>query len=271
MKFSVLISIYFKENPEYFNSAMKSIWTHQTLKPDEILLVEDGPLTEALYEAISYWQNDIGDALKVIKLENNMGLGDALNRGLLSCRNELVARMDTDDIARPDRFEKQISYMLQNPLCDVVGGWIEEFELDTHEAMLCRKTPLQHQEIVNFAKKRNAMNHVSVMFKKDKVQNAGGYKTVVGFEDYDLWTRMIMQGSQFENLPNVFVSVRAGSGLLFRRRGLNYAIAEFCFQKSLFQYGFLNLFEFLRNVILRFPARIAPTCILRFIYKHLRE
>lgn len=271
MKFSVLISIYFKENPEYFNSAMKSIWTQQTLKPDEIILVEDGPLTEALYAAIDYWKNDIGFALKIIKLEKNVGLGDALNRGLLSCCNELVARMDTDDISRPDRFEQQIAYMSQHTLCDVLGGWIEEFEVDTSEVMLCRKTPLKHQEIVKFAKERNAMNHVSVMFKKDKVQNAGGYKTVVGFEDYDLWTRMMMGGSQFANLPNVFVSVRAGSGLLSRRRGLNYAIAEFCFQKSLLQYGFLNLFEFLRNVILRFPARIAPACILGFIYKQLRD
>jgi glycosyltransferase involved in cell wall biosynthesis len=270
MNFSVLMSIYNKERAEYFNRAMQSIWDEQTMKPAEIILVEDGKLTDDLYQIIDKWKNKLGDILKIIPLEENAGLGDALNIVLKYCNYELVARMDTDDISLPYRFEKQIK-VFQNSDIDICSSWVSEFENDEKETISYRKVPKKCNEIVNYAKMRNPINHPAVMYKKSVVENAGGYKKMMWFEDYYLWIRMILNGAKFYNLQEVLVNMRAGYSQLERRGGFKYAIEEFKFLNKLRELGFLSTLQFIKSVSIRFIFRILPKSLLKIIYKKIRE
>lgn len=270
MKISVLMSIYYKENPQYFDRAMKSIWDEQSVKPDEIVLVQDGKLIDNLYKIIEEWKYKLGEKLKVISLEQNVGLGDALNEGIKHCNFELIARMDTDDIALSDRFEKQLK-IFENIEVDVCSSWVSEFENDEKEIVSYRKIPEKHDQIVSYSKIRNAINHPAVMYKKSMIQKAGGYKKMIWFEDYYLWARMILNGSKFYNIQEPLVSMRAGYGQLERRSGLNYAIEEFTFLKKLRKIGFLTNRQFLKSVVIRFIARILPKSLLKNIYKRIRS
>lgn len=270
MKFSVLMSIYYKEKPEYFDRAMQSIWDEQNVKPDEIVLVQDGPLTEELYEVIGEWKNRLTEIFKVMPLEKNVGLGDALNIGMKKCTYELIARMDTDDIALSDRFEKQLK-VFENSDIDICSGWISEFDNDEKEILSYRKLPEIQDEIVKFARKRCPINHPAVMYKKSVIEKAGGYQRMMWFEDYYLWGRMVMAGAKFYNLQAVLVNMRAGYGQLERRSGLKYALSELNLQKEFLKINFINYFEFVRNVSVRFLARIIPKSLVKVIYKILRN
>jgi glycosyltransferase involved in cell wall biosynthesis len=269
-KFSVLMSIYYKEKSEYFNRAMQSIWDEQSIKPNEIVLVQDGRLTRDLYEVINKWQEKLGDKLKVISLEQNMGLGDALNIGLQHCSYELVARMDTDDIAMPNRFEKQLK-VFENDDIDICSSWVSEFENDEDNIVSYRKLPKENEEIYKYAKIRCPINHPAVMYKKSAVNKAGGYKAMMWFEDYYLWARMILNGAKFYNIQESLVNMRAGYGQLERRSGLKYALSEFRFMKVLYEIGFLHIFQFMQNSFLRFTARILPKTVVKKIYNIVRE
>ena len=269
MEFSVLMSIYHKEKAKYFNRAIESIWNEQTVKPDEIVLVQDGILTDKLYKAINKWQEKLGKVFKTIPLEGNVGLGDALNIGLQNCSYKLVARMDTDDIAMPDRFEKQLK-VFENSDIDICSSWVSEFDSDESKIVSYRKLPEYHTEIIKFAKKRNAINHPAVMYKKYTVENAGGYKKMDWFEDYYLWARMMINDAKFYNIQKPLVNMRAGYGQLERRGGLIYAIKEFKFMCQLKKIGFLTISQFLTNISIRFTARILPKNLLKIIYKKIR-
>ena len=269
MKFSVLISIYCKEKSEYFDRAMQSIWDEQTIKPNEIVLVQDGKLTDELYDAIKQWQEKLGDIFKTIPLQQNVGLGDALNIGLDKCSYELVARMDTDDIAIANRFEKQLK-VFENVDIDICSSWVSEFDSNENKIVSLRKLPEYHDEIVAFAKKRNAINHPAVMYKKEAVLNAGGYKKMMWFEDYYLWIRMMLNNVKFYNIQEPLVNMRAGYGQLERRSGLEYAIEEFKFLKTMKELGFLSNSQFVKNSAIRFIARVVPKSLVKQIYKVLR-
>ncbi|MCZ6132572.1 glycosyltransferase [Campylobacter ureolyticus] len=271
MNFSVLMSIYFKEKPSNFNRAMQSIWDEQSIKPSEIVLVEDGKLTDELYSAINLWKERLGHNLKVIKLKENLGLGDALAMGLKECNFALVARMDSDDISLPKRFEKQLEIFRISENIDICSSWISEFETDESNVYAYRKLPESHNDIVKFAKLRSPLNHVAVMFKKSAVLQAGNYEKMLLIEDYYLWVRMILKGFKFYNIQEVLVNVRAGKDQLTRRQGLKYAINELKVQYLFYKMGFLNLYEFLRNSVLKFSVRIMPKFILRVVYKILRR
>lgn len=271
MKFSVLMSIYFKEKSSNFNRAMQSIWDEQSIKPSEIILVEDGKLTDELYNAINLWKERLGQNLKVIKLKENLGLGDALAMGLKECSFELVARMDSDDISLPKRFEKQLEIFRTNENIDICSSWISEFETDESSIYAYRKLPESHNDIVKFAKLRSPINHPATMFKKSAVLQAGNYQKMLLIEDYYLWVRMILKGFKFYNIQEVLVNMRAGKDQLTRRQGLKYAINELKVQHLFYKMGFLNLYEFLRNAMLKFSVRIMPKFILRVVYKILRR
>jgi glycosyltransferase involved in cell wall biosynthesis len=270
MKFSVLMSIYHKENPEYFDRAMQSIWDEQTVKPDEIVLVQDGPLTDELYKSIDKWKNKLADVLKTIPLEKNVGLGDALNIGIQNCTHELIARMDTDDISLPNRFEKQLKIFEDSDI-DVCSAWISEFDKDENKILSFRKLPKTHNEIVKFAKKRCPINHPAVMYKKSAVEKAGSYGKFRFAQDYHLWARMIVNGAKFYNIQEPLVNMRAGYGQLERRSGLAYAKNELNLLKEFKKIGFLNNYAFARNVAIRFTARILPKSLIKIIYKKLRN
>ena len=269
MKFSVLMSIYNKEKVIYFNRAMESIWDTQTVKPHEIVLVKDGLLTKELEHIIQLWKNKIGESYKIVSLAKNQGLGEALNIGLQECSNELIARMDTDDISTKDRFKKQLK-VFEDMDIDICGSWVSEFEKDEKVVSSYRKLPQKHNELVKFSKERNPLNHPAVMYKKSVVQNAGGYKHMPWFEDYYLWVRMIISGAKLYNIQEPLVNMRAGYAQLERRGGLKYAISEFKLQKEFLNLGFINIFEFTRNVTIRFISRIVPKYILKKIYSRIR-
>lgn len=270
MKFSVLMSIYFRENPDYFHRAMQSIWDEQTVKPDEIVLVLDGNLTDELYETVNYWKNRLELVFKVVPLDENVGLGQALNYGLNICQYDLIARMDTDDISMSSRFEKQLKVFNEKDI-DVCGAFISEFEDDENDIVSYRVLPAEHDDIVSYGKMRSPMNHASVMYKKSSVVNAGSYMHMLWMEDYYLWARMILNGAKFYNIQEPLLNVRAGNDMLSRRGGLDYAKSEFRLLSELKRIGFLTLNQYLINVIIKMPIRLMPKVGRKLIYKFLRS
>lgn len=269
MNFSVLIAVYDKENPEYFKDALESIWNKQTLRPSEIVLVEDGNLTPELDLVVDQF-NEIAP-LKIFKLEKNVGLGHALAKGLNLCSNELVARMDSDDISCPDRFEKQISLMATHPELDISGTNIAEFHNQTDTVCSHRRLPSQFADIKNFAKKRNPLNHMTVVFKKSAVISAGNYHPFFGYEDYYLWIRMLQNGSVIGNIAEDLVFARVGNDLFARRHGIRFFRQELRLQKKLLRMNFLNHWEYFRNVIFRALPRLFPVWGLKLVYKFLHK
>lgn len=269
MNFSVLMSIYHKEKPEYFNRAMQSIWNEQSVKPDEIVLVQDGKLTDELYSSIDEWKTKLGDVLKIIPLEKNVGLGDALNEGIKHCSYELIARMDTDDISLPDRFEKQLK-VFDNSDIDICSGWLSEFEDDENVITSYRKLPQNHDEILKYAKTRSPISHPAVMFKKSMVEQAGGYKKMMLMEDYYLWIRMIMKKAKFYNIQEVLLHMRAGDSMLERRWGLKYAKSELALSREFYKIGFLDIKEYIKIVFIRVPIRFVPKKLFKIAYRMLR-
>ena len=265
IKFSVLISVYIKENPTCLDLALKSIWDDQIVKPSEIVLVKDGELTTELNDVISKFSKTA--PLVIVSLDSNKGLGEALNEGLKFCSYDIVARMDSDDISKPNRFEKQIYFFEKNREYDVVGSWVDEFVNEKTNIISTRILPETNSEIRNFAKKRNPLNHPSVMFKKKSVIDAGGYKHFPLFEDYYLWVRMLMLNSNFYNIQESLLSFRSSPDTFKRRGGWKYAKDELRFQRLLKKIKFINTQTYCKNIIIRFIARIMPNSIRSFFYK----
>jgi len=269
-KFSVLMSIYCKENPEFFDIAMTSIVLDQNLKPDEIVLVKDGPLTTDLDEVINKWNRNF-PGLKVISLDQNVGLGDALKIGLDNCSNDLVARMDADDISHPDRFKIQVQHMKKNLDCDIVGSFVTEFNDNPDIVISSRTTPSMHEDIVVSAQMKNPFNHPTVMYRKSSVIKARNYKKFHGFEDYYLWVRMIMNGACCFNINKPLVNMRAGYAMLSRRGGIRYAINEIKLQYKFLEIGFVSNFVFMKNILIRTPVRLLPNVVRSYVYKIIRK
>lgn len=267
MTFTILQSVYKKDNPEYLSESLQSI-AENTLLPSSIVLVKDGILTPELESVISEWQKKL--PLKVVGYEQNQGLAYALNYGLQFVDTELVARMDSDDICYPDRFEKQISYFMNNTNLALLSGYIDEFNDNPNIIVSTRTVPLDYSAIKEFLKRRNAFNHMAVMFKKSAVIASGNYQTVPYFEDYDLWIRMIQNGFYAENIPEKLVKARIGNDMIGRRHGIAYSKYEINFLKRQLKSGFISKSEYMKLVIKRVPVRLFPKRVLKIIYKLLR-
>ena len=266
-KFSVLMSIYYKENPTWFKVALDSV-INQTLQPDEIVLVEDGQLTDELYQVIDEYKTKHPNLFNIVKLEKNSGLGEALRIGVENCSNEIIARMDTDDIARNDRFQKQIKFLKGHPDIDLVGSWISEFETTPQEIISYRQLPTEHCEIYKFGQFRCPVNHVTVMYKKSAVLKVGNYQTFKNIEDYYLWARMLKNGAKFANISECLVNVRAGSAMFKRRANLTYFFSsEFPLHTKLFKMHYINFTQYLRNIISKFLLRMMPQWEMAIVYK----
>ncbi len=268
IKFSVLISVYKKEKPDYLREALDSV-VHQSLFPSEIVIVKDGLLTDELDVVIEEYQNNYPELFKIVAFEKNRGLGLALHDGVLACKYEYIARMDTDDICKPDRFDKQIKYLKENPHTALLGTWIKEFCEDKDNPDTITKLPCKHQEIVNFAKSRNPFRHMTVIFKKQAVVDSGNYRDFLWFEDYDLWVRVIQNGYEVANLPEFLVDVRADNNMFARRGGWSYLKQDVKFQKFLYSSGFITVVQFIKNVVVRSMVRLLPNSLRVFIYKNL--
>ena len=265
-KFSVLMSVYEKENPKYFRQAVESV-IKQTVTPDEIVIVKDGPLTDSLEETCNNLLDDYGQYIRFVPLEKNMGLGLALQRGVIECRNDLIARMDTDDIAKSDRFEKQINAFIENPDIAVCGGFIEEFSEDINQIDSIRKVPLKNDDIYEFAKKRNPFTHMTVMFRKSGVLTVGNYQPFHLLEDYYLWFRMIVQKQKMINLPDVLVSVRTGMDMSARRGGWGYFKNEKKMYDEFREKRYISNIQYLYVLFGRMISRILPNKLRVQVYR----
>ena len=265
IRYSVLMSVYVKEKAEYLKTAMDSIWD-QTMPTDDFVLVCDGPLNDELDLVIAEMEK-AHPALHVVHLEKNGGLGNALNAGIKHCRNELVARMDSDDISRPDRCEKQLQVFRRHPEISICSGIVEEFSASPGQIEARRVPPETSEEILAFAKKRNPFNHPCVMYKKSAVEAAGGYQDFYLLEDYYLWVRMLQNGALGYNLQEPLLWMRAGSEMYKRRAGWKYAMS----QKALFNYmkksGFIGTGRYVKSVAVRTASSITPNWLREFVFK----
>lgn len=274
INFSVLISIYFKENPNYFEQALVSV-LNQTLKPSEIVLIKDGPLNDELDSIAEKFQNLYPDIFKVIALPTNKGLGNALSIGVLACKNEIVARMDTDDICVLDRFEKQFKFLKENPDIDLIGSNVEEFNNIPGDLKRYRKMPEKSEQLLSYSRFRNPVNHPTVMFRKSKVLEAGNYNgEILLFEDFSLFIRMLQNGCSFYNMQECLLYFRTGLGIqvIKRRSGLFYIKNEWKFARLALKIKRLTFFEWLFYVSTKLPLRLLPPRVLLFVYnKFLRH
>ncbi len=248
--FSVAMSVYGKDDPRFFDRALQSITEEQSVTPDEIVLVCDGPLNEGLDNIIEKYQSKY-DCFKIIKLPENKGLGNALKLAVENASNDLIARMDSDDVSLPDRFEQQLAYFAEHPETDIVGGDITEFIGDEDNVVGKRCVPESDAGIKEYMKKRCAFNHVSVMYKKEAVLAAGGYKDWFWNEDYYLWIRMQMNGCRFANTGTVLVNVRVGEEMYARRGGKKYFDSEYGLQKLMLRNKMIGIPVFAENVCKR--------------------
>ncbi|TGG95258.1 glycosyltransferase [Natronospirillum operosum] len=269
MRFSVLISIYCEENPEFLSQALLSIWDNQNIKPNQIVLVKDGPLTPDLNAEIGQWQNKLGDTLVSIQLAENVGLGAALNAGLEACEHELVARMDTDDVSMPERFEKQVRFMQAYPDVTASSAGLEEWSEDLNSRIGKRTLPVDPELLKIFAKKRSPLSHPLAMYRKSAVLAVGGYPPLRKSQDYALWSLLLVKGYKLANLPDVLLKMRTGDDFFVRRGAgfLKHELALLRFQKEI---GFLNMREFLINCLLKSVLRLSPSFFKKFAYRNLR-
>lgn len=266
--YSVLMSVYFKEKPEYLRQSMDSIY-NQTVKTNDFVLVCDGPLSDELDAVIEEMQLKFGSVLNVVRLEKNSGLGNALNAGLKHCKNELVARMDSDDISYPDRCEKQLSLFNSKPEVSICSGIVEEFSLSPDVVDAKRVLPEYHQEILEFAKSRNPFNHPCVMYKKASVEAVSSYQDFYLLEDYYLWIRMLMAGYKGYNIQEPLLHMRAGSEMYKRRAGCRYALSQIRLFYFLKLNNFISLCSFAKICLIRVVISLIPNEIRKFVFEKL--
>lgn len=264
IKFSVLLCTYAKDNPEQLAQSINST-LEQTVLPDEWVIVKDGILTKELDEVID--NLELPGTLRVVALPENVTLGPARMVGLKAASHEWVALVDSDDVCLPGRFEKQLALIKTDPNLCIVGGQIIEFEEIPGTELAKRSVPVSHEDILKRAKKRNPFSAMTVVFRRDKALEAGGFRYHPGFEDYDLWARMIANGAYCANHSDVLVHARAGKNMYARRRGINYILSEWQMQSNLRKLGINNSFDFLINLLTRIPIRLLPAETLGHIYK----
>ena len=266
--FSVLMSLYIKEKAEYFDACMQSI-LRQTVLPREILIVKDGPVspeTEAVLE--KYVSEDPG-RYTVISYLPNRGLGYALSRGVEACRYELIARMDTDDIAREDRFEKQLSMFEADPELDICGSNIDEFEEDPSVIAARRNVPLTDGEIRRYQRRRDAFNHMTVMYKRSSVLAAGNYQTCMLMEDTYLWVRMLQNGVKCANIGEPLVFARIGNEMYERRGGFSYFLKYRQGRKKVYETGYITFWDYFYTLLVQFCVAMVPGKLRGWIFRKL--
>lgn len=266
-KFSVLMSVYAREKAEFLREALDSVF-NQTLAPNEVVLVKDGPLTEELETVIRDFAARY-NSLQIVALPQNVGLGAALNEGLRHCSYELVARMDSDDISKPFRFENQVQFMTKYPQVAIVGSWIDEFYDTIDNVVAQRRVPATTEELYIFAKARCPFNHPTVMFRKSCVERVGGYQPFYLFEDYYLWVRMIQARFQLQNIQQSLVYFRTSPQVAARRGGWKYAKSEIRLQRQFLRLGFIEPITYCRNLMIRLTVRLIPNRLRTLVYQKL--
>ena len=267
-KYSIITSVYKNDQPEFVERALDSITTLQTLSPDEVVLVVDGPIPSLLESLIKLREKESNGLYHVIWLKENGGLGNALRLGVENAKNDIIVRMDSDDVATPDRFQKQIEYLQTHPECDVVGGQMTEFIDDEDNIVASRIVPQTNEDIYLWLKRRCPLNHVTVAMRRSKVLEVGNYIDWHYNEDYYLWIRMAEAGCKFANLPDTLVNVRVGKDMYARRGGWKYFKSEKGLQDYMLKKKMISLPRYAFNVAVRFGVQVAmPNSLRAFVFQ----
>lgn len=264
--YSVLMSVYSAEKPEFLRQSIDSVLS-QTIPTDDFVIICDGPLTAELDGVLSSYNNS---CINIIRLPVNGGLGKALSHGLTLCKHELVARMDSDDIALEDRMEKQLRAFSEDENLAMCSGTVIEFSDDINNIKGKRQVPSTNEEIRSFSRKRNPFNHPSMMFKKSAVINAGGYNEDYHlFEDYYLWVRMLMNNARGKNLDDGLVYMRVDDNTMVRRGGFSYAKDMLRFHGWLRKSHWSSVKDYMTGAIPHALVCILPAKIRKAVYKRL--
>lgn len=270
--YSVLFSIYKKESPEYLRVALNSILA-QTVFPNEIVIVKDGPLTSELEAVLSEYDTIYPGIFKFVSFSDNHGLGYALSKGIIECSNELIARMDTDDYAFPERIYRQLREFETDPDLDMLGSQVYEFIESPEKPVSISKLPLEGEEIIKYSKRRNPFRHSSMVYKKSKVLEAGNYSPdYLYFEDWDLFNRMLAYGGKGRNLNEPLIAMRISQDFFARRGGIVYLLYVWRFKTTQLKRGFFTPLDFLKSFIPHALVCLMPNSLRSIVYtKMLRE
>lgn len=265
-KYSVLMSLYIKENPDYLQKAIDSM-LNQTVRPDEIIIVKDGPITVELENVLNKYTERYPGLFKIVGYEKNRGLGLALNFGLSHCTNELVARMDTDDISKPDRCEKQLRLFSKRPDLAIVGSNVDEFVGTVDNVVSIRRVPKSYEDIYRFAKRRSAFNHPVVMYKKSIVMDFGGYSNLKRNQDVDLFGRMLYAGYIAENIDESLLWFRCSDDLAKRRKSWENTWSYIATIKKFWKMGYSSFSDFAIVAVAQTGMYLMPVCVQNWVYK----
>lgn len=266
-KFSVLMSVYHKEQPDFLRQSLDSVFW-QTVRASQVVLVEDGPLTSELDAVVAEYSSKYPE-LEIVPLSENRGLGLALAEGILHCKYEIVARMDTDDIAREDRFELQLKEFEKNSQLAICGSHVTEFEDDPNVVVTKRQVPLDDKDCKKYQRRRDAFNHMTVMYKKSAVLAAGNYQHCPLMEDSYLWARMITNGGKCANIAEPLVYARIGHDMFERRGGWEYFKKYSTAKKMILQTGFITWFVYLYTVFAQFAVAMMPGALRGWVFKRI--
>ncbi|MFQ9309622.1 MAG: glycosyltransferase [Paraclostridium sordellii] len=271
MKYSVLMTVYKNDNPKYFRKSIMSMIT-QTKTPDEMIIVKDGPISGELQNTINGIDKKFPNIIRQVQLEENVGLGLALNEGLKLCRNDLVARMDADDISINTRCELQLKEFEMDNDLDIVGCSVDEFIDDEENVISSRIVPISNEDIHKFAKQRDPFNHPTVMYRKSKVLGCGGYSDLRKNQDTDLWIKMLSNGCKAKNLKESLVLFRFDENTYKRRKNWMNTKLLIKIRYNAFKIGFSSIGDLLKVSIIQLAIYILPIKFQKIIYgRFLRQ
>lgn len=266
--FSLLLAVWEGDRPDYLRRAFRSAVDEQTLPPDQVVIVRDGPVRPELAAAVDELSRTSRVPVTLVLLEHNVGLGPALNEGVAASWFDIIARMDADDVAMPHRFETELPLMEGS---DIVGSGLLEFGNDTDDIVGTRTPPTSDAQIREYARRHDPFNHPTVVYRRNAVLAAGGYGDLPLMEDYALFARMLENGARAKNIaePLVFYRVGASSESYKRRGGIHLLRSEIRLQREFLRRGFVSRGEHLRNVVVRGGYRLVPWWCRRAIYRLL--
>lgn len=269
IKVSILMSVYANEDQKHLRDSINSVLENQTRRPDEFVLVCDGPLTDQLEEVIREYCKHYEEAFRVFRLRENQGLGKALRYGLSHCSNEIIIRADSDDVCIPERIEVQVKYLAEHPEIAAVSSYVDEFDEDWNAPKSIKKLPLHPEQLKKMVKFRNPLNHMAVAFRKSAVVDVGSYRHMPCIEDYDLWVRLVAKGYKLANIDKVLVHARVGNGMIKRRSNKQYITSWRELNQEMLKAKMINLGEYARNMIAIRCFIHMPRGMKGLLYKHV--
>jgi len=270
-KYSVLQTVYKSDDPENFKLSLLSM-LNQSVKPDEIVLVKDGPVPETIQSVIDELDAEYPEIIVQVQLEKNLGLGLALNEGLKVCKNELIARMDSDDFSLPERCEKQLKFFEDDPDLDIVGCPVKEFVDNIDNVVGVRDVPLTNEEIHKYAKRRDPFNHPTVMYRKSKVLCCGPYRDYRKNQDTALWIDMLSKGCKAANSPEFLLMFRFDENTYKKRKSWTNTKLLIKIRKDAYKRHFCSFKDYFIVAIAQIGIFILPVWFQKFVYtKVLRK